>query len=354
MALKTRLRRLTRYVGSGMQYWSYRLGHAQQDETSCRFIGSHGLKKICDYWHPHGKPPIIERLEKLPRHSKSPPTIYVKPDHLHEFADRIQDGPEDAYILVTGCSDININSNAVDADLRTRLLDDPRLRSWFAQNCDIDHPKVHRLPIGLDYHTLTHGIEFSPWGHFASPVSQEASLDEARRNAPQLAEKNLVGYCNWHHVLDRGDRLRCINAVAYENIHLERLNTERVLSWQNNAKHLFTISPLGEGLDCHRTWEAILVGTVPIVPRTGISSLFANLPVCVVDDWSEVTVDYLGQKREWALDTKFDFAPLYLDWWRRRFVGMDDLPERVQTFQAFVDTAHQPLAPATGRMPKAA
>ena len=41
-------------------------------------------------------------------------------------------------------------------------------------------------------------------------------------------------------------------------------------------------------MDCHRTWEILLLKTVPIVIRSSLSSLYRGLPVIQVDDWREV------------------------------------------------------------------
>ncbi|WP_419913418.1 hypothetical protein [Hoeflea sp.] len=354
MGMKTNLRRSARFADAALRHWLYRYGRQQPDETHCRFIGSHGLKKVCDYWDPEGKPPHAGDLEKLEWHGKHLPTIYVKTNYLSEFARGGIAHIEHDFTLVSGCCDIEAGPRDTEPDILRVLLDHPHLKTWYAQNSNLDEPKMRTLPLGLDYHTLTFGIHFWPWGHFSTPVAQEASLDETRNAAPQLADKAVSGYCNWHHVLQRGDRLRCINGVAYDVLSLEQLNVRRTLSWSNNAQHLFTISPLGMGLDCHRTWEAILLGSVPIVPKSGISSLFEDLPVCVVDDWSEVTVPYLRRKRDWALETEFDFAPLYLDWWRSQLRGKTDLPERRQTFQAFMDTASEPLLRRDSRIADAA
>ncbi|MCP4315831.1 MAG: hypothetical protein GY789_07365 [Hyphomicrobiales bacterium] len=183
-----------------------------------------------------------------------------------------------------------------------------------------------------------------PWGYFSTPVAQKKSLDDARTQAPRLTEKELAGYCNWHHALFRGDRMQCIRNVQMESMFLEEININRNLSWQNNARHFFTISPLGAATDCHRTWETLLLGSVPIVLRSAICSLFADLPVCIVDNWREVTMEYLQKKRSWVLESEFDFGSLYLDWWKARIRGESALPHRKQKFQDFIDTAHQPVA----------
>jgi hypothetical protein len=51
----------------------------------------------------------------------------------------------------------------------------------------------------------------------------------------------------------------------------------------------FVLSPHGRGLDCYRTWEALLMGAIPIVKRSPLDPLFDGLPVVIVDDWSEIT-----------------------------------------------------------------
>jgi hypothetical protein len=50
----------------------------------------------------------------------------------------------------------------------------------------------------------------------------------------------------------------------------------------------FVLSPPGNGADCHRTWEAIYLGAVPIVLKKYWPFCHLDLPVLVVEDWSEI------------------------------------------------------------------
>ena len=55
------------------------------------------------------------------------------------------------------------------------------------------------------------------------------------------------------------------------------------------ANSLFVVSPPGNGIDCHRTWEAIYFGAIPVVKRKKLAeSIYNDLPIYVVDDWSEI------------------------------------------------------------------
>jgi len=51
----------------------------------------------------------------------------------------------------------------------------------------------------------------------------------------------------------------------------------------------FTICPVGNGIDTHRLWEALYVGSIPIVKSNPtIIPLVRNLPVIVVQSWQQL------------------------------------------------------------------
>jgi len=67
---------------------------------------------------------------------------------------------------------------------------------------------------------------------------------------------------------------------------------ESRLTPRQHRKHLlnsyFVISPPGNGSDCHRTWEAIYLGCVPVVLRGALAEEFiSRLPILAVSDWNE-------------------------------------------------------------------
>tara|TARA_R110002126_G_C10490507_1_gene503737 strand:+ start:12979 stop:14013 length:1035 start_codon:yes stop_codon:yes gene_type:complete len=336
-------KRASEQIDAAYRYGNYRLYDRGRNSLNCQFICSDGLRKSCDEHfkagHPFGP---IGRPDKFPHHSGN--CLYVKTDFLSEFATRTLARIDQPFVLVTGSSDFGLASRFVRTDTVEQILAHPHLTAWYAQNCDYRHPRLHPMPIGLDYHTLSSRFRYQSWGYFSTPLQQEAALNGVRLAAPDLTDKSVSAYCNWHHVLNRGDRLACINGVELEVMKLEEPAARRDRSWKNNAQHFYTLSPLGNGLDCHRTWEALLLGSVPIVGASALSGLFANLPVCVVDDWRLVTRSYLEENRQRILQSEFDFAPLYLSYWQSLFRGEETQPSRVQSFQEFIRTAHdQPM-----------
>ena len=65
------------------------------------------------------------------------------------------------------------------------------------------------------------------------------------------------------------------------------------LIYPRNRKYAFWISPRGNGMDCHRTWEALYLDIIPIVWNSTLNSLYADLPIVIINNESEITEEFL-------------------------------------------------------------
>ena len=238
------------------------------------------------------------------------------------------------FVLVSGDNVHDINAHGLGVALFKSLVSHPLLIRWHAQNLGVHLPKLRAMPLGLDYHTLSVGRR-PDWGPQASPLEQEAALLAVRDEAPDLADRKLEGYSNWHFEIGNGDREWVIRQLPSESSFYQPDRLNRIESWQRSAEHAFNISPRGRGMDCHRTWEAILLGSIPVIPDLPINSLFADLPVVIVKDWTKVTPDFLRAERDRILGQEFDFAGVFLETWRRKLFGIEPLPPLRLTFQRF-------------------
>ena len=74
------------------------------------------------------------------------------------------------------------------------------------------------------------------------------------------------------------------------------------------------------GLDCHRTWEALYTGTIPIVISSSINELYEDLPVLIVPDWDSITKEFLEQKYEEIQNklknNEYNMDKLYFEYWK--------------------------------------
>ena len=82
------------------------------------------------------------------------------------------------------------------------------------------------------------------------------------------------------------------------------------------ARHKFVFSPRGNGLDCHRTWEALYLRTIPIVLRVEGMRYFEDLPIYFVDDWSEITEESLNKFYQKMLNSEYNLGKMKISWWK--------------------------------------
>jgi hypothetical protein len=88
----------------------------------------------------------------------------------------------------------------------------------------------------------------------------------------------------------------------------------------NLPNYKFIISPEGNGIDCHRHYEALIAGAIPIVEDNElIKQKYKNLPVLYTRDYSEITGDYLEKKYEEMINKVYDFSSLMLSSYNKKF-----------------------------------
>ena len=75
----------------------------------------------------------------------------------------------------------------------------------------------------------------------------------------------------------------------------------------------FVVSPEGNGIDCHRHYEALLAGCIPIMERNPLTEeKYKNCPVLWTTDYSEITPDYLESKYAEMMTKTYDFSCLFV------------------------------------------
>lgn len=280
------------------------------DETACVYVGSRGLLKSCDHRSPTPRSSLrFVDNDIQPHVLKDGDTIYVCSSALSDFVNRILPNIRTRFILLSGDSDNQIPIQSLSSPDFDRLINDDRLIVWFSQNL-VYSPKSYKklqfLPIGLDYHTMTNGD--TGWGPRSSPKIQEELLFAVSKKARPISERKPIAYTTFHFAIHRGCRQQAFDQIPKDLVYYEPHNIPRLQSWNRQIEYAFVISPPGEGLDCHRTWEAMCLGCIPIMISTPLDELFEGLPVLIVKAWSDVTQELLDNaiaeysQKEWCLE----------------------------------------------------
>jgi hypothetical protein len=112
--------------------------------------------------------------------------------------------------------------------------------------------------------------------------------------------------------------------VFYDDVYSDRTHT-----WKKQSEFAFVLSPRGGGYDCHRTWEAILLGCIPIVKSSPMDPLYNNLPVLIIDDWSDIHEALLRNTVEEFSARQFQMEKLELSYWACEFDKMIQKSTRI-------------------------
>lgn len=117
------------------------------------------------------------------------------------------------------------------------------------------------------------------------------------------------------------DRTRRGNTTNCRDRILERLFVNGISNqtlnpasyFQTLPNYKFVISPEGNGIDCHRHYESLMAGCIPIVEEhAGIREKYAGCPVVYTKDYSEITPAYLESIYPSLLHQTWDFSKLIL------------------------------------------
>lgn len=217
------------------------------------FITGNKFKRSCHYSYDeqgfikHNEPKDDEILR-----------IFVKIDYVHNFFTQKQDRP---YILFTHNGDLPVNEGYL------KYLDDVNLIKWYGQNIMTNHPKLSSIPIGVANEIWPHGDECI----FNEIISENNN-------------KERLLYMNFDVNTNRNERNYCLEQLNKKGLSMHcNLPFKEYL--REVSKSYFVVSPNGNGVDCHKTWEALYLGAIPIVTKSINIDFYKNLPILIINDW---------------------------------------------------------------------
>lgn len=220
-----------------------------------------------------------------------------------QFIDVMRDVSK-PFVLLLGNSDLNQGRNLTH--LMSQL--NPKV-AVFAQNLMEDVNRAEVLPIGLE----------NAWRANFGRVS---GFKAQRRRDSQKTFRVMWGFSERTNPPVRSTVAGHLTqiAVADRQPYLSAADHRKAL-----ATYAFVASPPGNGLDTHRTWEAMYLRCVPIVLRSEMTERYAKLglPVWVVDSYAE-----LSAQNEQTLKVlyqqflpSFEAEPLWMPYWLERIAA---------------------------------
>jgi len=175
------------------------------------------------------------------------------------------------------------------------------LQKWFGCMVETVDPRIISIPLGVE-----NQIFFE---------NKQQIINNIKDEYIEKKEDKLV-YVNFKISNNYSERISCYNSVKQSNFCTftnkmfteEQINPPTELfpdvykeSYEIFAKeiksHKFVLCPVGNGLESHRLWETLYLGSIPITRRNVNYSFYEDkLPILMVDEWQEITQEFLEEK----------------------------------------------------------
>ena len=218
--------------------------------------------------------------------------FFTKIEYLDYFARSVMPYLEDKFILITHNGDYSSgNSEVLYSDL---------LVKWYGQNMNRISNKTYGIPIGL---------ENKKWKRTNFELIKKFSK----------TPKTQLLYLNFSLTTNHKRREIMKNMLANGFTKNEQLPWDKYIEELSNYK--FALSPEGNGCDCHRTWECLYLGVIPIVTKSKPMYFFNDLPILFVNSFNEITPAILDNVYTKIKKQDFNLEKLEISYWEKRFIN---------------------------------
>ena len=219
------------------------------------------------------------------------PLIFItKIEYLNDFYDKVVLLLNTKFVLITHYGDL-------EAGKHNKILNHPLLIKWYGQNMGIISDKTEAIPIGL---------ENKCWGRINIEIIKCHSKNS----------KNKLLYINFS--LNTGLTRTKIMNILLQKGFIQNKNLPWNQYMEDLSNYKFCISPKGNGVDCHRTWECLYLGVIPIIEKSVHMSSFNDLPILFVDDYDIISTEYLERVYKDFKLKKFNLNKINLSYWNTK------------------------------------
>ena len=224
--------------------------------------------------------------------------IYTHPFYVKQLFSILQH-LAGKFIVITHNGDENIDDSYIIPD---------NVIKWYAQNVNTTNSKVESIPIGL---------ENNRW---SSKNGKQLQMIEQLKKPRKIVR--LV-YMN-HTIKTNPEEREPLYTLLQDKLWVTTVrgaNGERISDYFYNVyNHKFVICPVGNGIDTHRLWETLYLNAIPIVKRNINTNFYSDLPICFVDDWNEVTEEFLNSEYKRIKAGSWNLAKLNFEYWRSKIL----------------------------------
>ena len=279
-----------------------------------QLVTCHRLVKLCDYvyaeniWH-GGKfnTYMYDIARSIQNDGRKCVSIYCKIDFIDKLFSTLKRFPQKRFVLVTGMSDYPVTTQMFNAR-------PPNVVYWFGENIRHSDAILESVPLGCTDVTWIGDVEYADLSNH--PRYVKYTPNEGRGEQINLMFSCFTVGTNAEH--------RTVVAEAFKH-HPWVTFAENIAPMEflrNIDSHPFVLCPLGNGDDTGRFWQALYLGSIPVVPRhKNIEFYEGKLPMVVFNDPSEITKERLEMELQTFEKVKPTYEVATMDYWRSRIAN---------------------------------
>ena len=229
------------------------------------------------------------------------------------FLDKIQV----PFIIISAMEDTQLPLE-IDTDLMNSITSNIHFKHWFSINKTIPNNNYFTsIPYGLNYWTLSKMPYFGE--NIQDYNEQNSIITNISNESLHFSKRIPIIYGNFHlnFTDDRhgGWRRKLLNIIPDNIIYYEQSIIKRSESYKNMSKYSFVVSPFGHGFDCIRTFEALCLGCIVIMKKSFLDIIYEELPVLLVDEWTDVNKELLDKTLIEFSNKTFNYEKLKMKYW---------------------------------------
>ena len=233
--------------------------------------------------------------------------IYCHTDFIDELFSLLRNIKELENIkLITHQSD--------EALTRSQIYKKPEcISKWFALNLGENINNIEPIPFGLSNKMSMKNLTFVN----EIPISLN------------LNNKEDLLYVNFQKNTNRKERdslYEYFNNYEWAKIKEPELSLDEYK--EDLTKYSFILCPWGNGVDTHRIWESLYLGSIAITKSHPIFEHFSDLPILLVDSYEDITYELLINYKEKVKNKKPNYEKLDVSWWINSIKSTEEKKEK--------------------------
>ena len=263
--------------------------------SSAPFISGDTFRKYADHVMDEVSSFKIEDVKNFDK-------IFIKSDFLNNFIQNYLNKINKKVVVLVHNSDFSFEKTHAEKFNEKKIL-------VFSQNLDFEYKNyenIYPLPIGIENRSYFMNGKL---GNFKKIIDKKLPKSDSNLILCAFNPNTNPERIN---ILKLSSKNKLISFLRFSS-HKEFL--------MEVSKHKFNLCPEGNGIDTHRFWESLMVGTIPIVKNSYLIQNFISfgVPCFVLGKWSDLdqlTEEMLNDYYEKNINNLQQNKSYYFSFWK--------------------------------------